>query len=394
MHQPSSDDGTMEPVAGRADTTTSVIVANNRVTLTPVNETSYFYSMFGCLQATGIYGGIAMTISAPAETVFTLEYQTSAACSTDNQNLTVINIANSTSLGWVFDGTEKAYSIPFSGFPGLDTDHLVSILFGGFEEPVTFGPMQFYCGQTPTVYLPPTTTITEPTATDPVTVGPTAFVIDTFADPDTNDLGFWHGGDDNTTYTLESNLLTINMKGNSDNGWYSQLSSNCSDYSADDMSYLHIVLNGSTAFSIALQQHNPTCDSDINPSPYTWDSVEASRYATAAGTDIYVPLSHFVMDKTKTIGLGFKAFYTSAPSVFSLIEMVRTVPADFAVPSKVPTAPLIFACTRPNSFAFAIDDGEPGLAQQVIEIVKAANISVTFFTVGAALLDHSTVSSV
>jgi peptidoglycan/xylan/chitin deacetylase (PgdA/CDA1 family) len=73
-----------------------------------------------------------------------------------------------------------------------------------------------------------------------------------------------------------------------------------------------------------------------------------------------------------------------------MIEIVKTVPPDFLVPSKLDTAPLIFACTRPNSFAFAIDDGEPEYAQQVVAHLKAANIKATFFTVGAALLDQTT----
>lgn len=56
----------------------------------------------------------------------------------------------------------------------------------------------------------------------------------------------------------------------------------------------------------------------------------------------------------------------------------------------MPSAPLYFACTRPNSFAFAIDDGSPQLAQEVMKIVREEGIKVTFFTVGLPLLDQST----
>jgi peptidoglycan/xylan/chitin deacetylase (PgdA/CDA1 family) len=69
---------------------------------------------------------------------------------------------------------------------------------------------------------------------------------------------------------------------------------------------------------------------------------------------------------------------------------VKSVPANFKVPTKLPSGNLVFACKRPNSFAFAIDDGSPEYAQEVLSIIKEENIKVTFFTVGAPLLDPST----
>ncbi|PMD25424.1 carbohydrate esterase family 4 protein [Hyaloscypha hepaticicola] len=389
MLQPSSDDGTMAPVAGRVDTSTSVLVANNHVTLTSASGgSSYWYSMFGCLKATNIYGGIGLTIKAPKGTTMGIELQTSAACSSNNPTL---NDLMSTDLGWTFDGTEQFYTIPFSKFSGIDTDHLIAVLFSSISNVVTFGPMAFYCGSTGTAYPVPTTVpVVEPTGTVPATTGPSAFVIDTFGNADTNNLGFWHGGDDTTTYKLSGNKMTINMKGNSDLSWYTQVSNGCSDFTANDNSYLHIAYTGSNAFTVALQQHNPTCNPNINPFPYTWDSVEASRYSNTAKTDLYVPLSHFNINRTLTVGFALKGFYTTTSTVFSLIEIVKTVPTGFLVPSKLTTAPLIFACTRPNSFAFAIDDGDPQYAQRIVSSVAAAGIHVTFFTVGAALLDTST----
>ena len=389
MLQPSSDDGTMAPVTGRVDTSTSVIVANNHVTLTSVaGGSSYWYSMFGCLKATGLYGGIGLTITAPKGTTMGIEIQTSTACSSNNPTL---NDLLSTDLGWTFDGTEHYYTIPFSKFPGIDTDHLIAVLFSSISKVVTFGPIAFYCGSTGSAYpVPSTVAVVEPTATIPATTGPSAFVIDTFGNANTNNLGFWHGGDDTTTYTLSGGKMTINMKGNSDLSWYTQVSNGCSDFTANDNSYLHIAYTGSNAFTIALQQHNPTCDPNINPFPYTWDSVEASRYSNTAKTDAYVPLSHFNINRTLTVGFALKGFYTTTSTVFSKIEIVKTVPTGFLVPSKLTTAPLIFACTRPNSFAFAIDDGDPQYAQQIVSGVAAAGIHVTFFTVGAALLDTST----
>lgn len=389
MLQPSSDDGTMAPIVGRADTATSVIVSNNHLTLTSVSDrTSYWYTMLGCTSATDIYGGIGMTIKAPKGTTMTIELQTSQTCSSDSPTLTDLD---STILGWNFDGTEQYYTIPFSRFQGLDTDHLLSLLLSGISKPITLGPIAFYCGVSGTAYpVPSTVPVLEPTSTIPATTGPSAFLIDTFGNANSNNLGFYHGGDDAATYKLSKDRMAINMKGNSDLSWYTQVSDNCSDFTMNNDGYLHIAYTGSNAFTIAMQQHNPACDPNKNPWPYTWDSVEASRYSNTDKTDIYVPISHFEIDYTKTIGFALKGFYTTVPTVFLKIEIVHTVPSGFLVPSKLSTAPLLFACTRPNSFAFAIDDGDPQFAQQVISTIAAAGIHVTFFTVGAPLLDLST----
>ncbi|TVY78501.1 Peptidoglycan-N-acetylglucosamine deacetylase [Lachnellula suecica] len=386
---PSSDDGTMVPVADRVDTSTSVIVSNNHLTLTSAADgSSYWFTNLGCVKATNVYGGIGMTIKAPKATTMTIEIQTSTVCSSDNPTL---NDLQSTDLGWTFDGTEKYYTIPFSKFQELDTDHISTLLFAGISKPITLGPIAFYCGSTGTAYPVPTTIpVVEPTSTVPATTGPSAFVIDTFGNADTNNLGFYHGGDDANLFKVSGGKLTANTKGNSDISWYSQVSNGCRDLTADDNGYVHIAYTGSNAFTIALQQHNPTCNPDINPYPYTWDSVEASRYSNSAKTDLYVPLSHFNIDRTKSIGFALKGFYTSTSTVFSMIEIVKTVTSGFLVPSKLSTAPIVFACTRPNSFAFAIDDGDPQYAQRVVSTVAAAGIKVTFFTVGAALLDAST----
>jgi len=378
MNQPSSDDGTM----------TSVVVSNNRVTLTPKTN-SYFYSSFGCLSATNKYGGISLRIKAAAGTTFNIQMQSSATCSPD-----VFNgfDRTTTQLGWTFDGTEKLYNIPFSSFTGLDTSKLVTILFIGFNnKPVTFGPMAFYCGNTVTEYIPSATpTSTDATSTVPVTTATAgALVIDQFASPDTNALGFYHGGDDPTQYKITGGKLTVNFQ-DTDFAFYSQITATCRDMTSFDSSYLHIAYTGSNLFTVALQQHNSGCNENVAPYPETWDDVEAKRYAST--TDIYIPMSHFNIVKTRAIGVALKGFLTSASTVVSRIEIVNTVPSTFtgSISAKIPTAPLVFACKRPNSFAFAIDDGVPELAQQVLEIIRQENIKVTFFTVGQPLLDTST----
>ncbi|PVH73056.1 carbohydrate esterase family 4 protein [Cadophora sp. DSE1049] len=389
MLLPSSDDASMAPVSGRADTGTSVVVANNHLTLTPASGgNSYWYTMLGCSKTTGIYGGIGMTIKAPKEFTIGVELQTAKDCTSNNP---ILNDLLSTDLGWDFDGTEKYYTIPFSKFPGLDADHLVSLLFSGLSGAVTLGPISFYCGSTGSAYpIPTTVPVVEPTSTIPKTIGPSAYVIDTFTSADSNNLGFYHGGDDPVLFKQTTGKLTINTKGNADLSYYTQISSGCSDIRSYDNSYVHISYTGSPAFTIALQQHNPTCNPDINPYPYTWDSVEASRYSNSGKTDIYIPISHFSINRAVVIGFSLKGFYTSTTTTIMKIEIVKSVPSDFLVPSKLPTVPLIFACTRPNSFAFAIDDGSPEYAQRVVSSITAAGIKVTFFTVGAPLLDAST----
>jgi peptidoglycan/xylan/chitin deacetylase (PgdA/CDA1 family) len=379
--RPSSDDGTMKALnLPRAEVGTSVIIANNRLTLTPTDTSSYWYTSFGCIKATNFYGGIGMTIKAARGTTFGVELQTSSTCNSDSPTS---NYISSTDLGWTFDNTERYYTIPWTKFAGLDTDHLTAVLFSGLSAQIQMGPIAFYCGQTGTAFpVPSTAAVSQPTGTTAKTTGPSAIVIDTFGNANTNNLGHFHGGDDDAAFKRTSGRLTVNTNANADISWYTQVSGTCADYTIHDNSYLHIAYTGSNAFSVALQQHNPTCNPNIAPTPYTWDSVEASRYSNSGKTDIYIPISHFAIDRKK-------GFYTSTTTTVTKIELVRSVPSSFIVPSKLSSAPLVFACTRPNSFAFAIDDGTPNFAQTVAATIRAANIKVTFFTVGAPLLDTS-----
>ncbi|RKF77023.1 putative chitin deacetylase [Golovinomyces cichoracearum] len=385
---PSSDDGTMKPVSGRVDTQTSVLVSKNHVTMTPTNKDSYWYTQLGCLKATNKWGGIGLTIKAEPGTTLRVELESDASCS--NTNSKKVSLM-ATDLGWNFDGSEKYYQIPFSKFPGLDTNHLVNLFFSGLDRSITFGPIALYCGETGTAYkIPLIPEPAESSSTIPPSVGTSYMLIDNFSSQESNSLGFYHGGDDQASFKIIDSRLKINTKGNADQSWYTQVANGCTDLTPIQNGYLHLSFSGSNSFSISLQQHNPTCNDQIQPSPFTWDSVEASRYSNSMKTEIYVPLTHFAIDRSKSIGFALKGFYTSNPTTISKIEIVKNVPQDFLVPSKLPIAPLIFSCTRPNSFAFAIDDGEPKFAQRIVSIVDKADIKVTFFTVGAALRDSST----
>lgn len=220
-------------------------------------------------------------------------------------------------------------------------------------------------------------------------------VIDRFTSPDSgmNALGSYHGCDITTgdpgiscTYN-DGGGLTI-LSGDTDYSFYTQLTGGCQNIDTFAGQYVHVKFSGSPEFSIALQQHNPTCNSDLAPYPETWDIVNAVDYSN--GADIYVPLDHFTIVKQRAIGFAFKAFRDpNTPTTLTLVEIVAAPPSGFNIPAKKPTGQLYFSCTRPNSIAFGIDDGVPELAQQTMDIIKAEGIKVTFFTVGNALDDAS-----
>jgi peptidoglycan/xylan/chitin deacetylase (PgdA/CDA1 family) len=380
MNYPTSTDGTVESITvGKP--------SSNRVEIVPkAGGESYFYSQFPCVNAKNKYGGISLRIKAPRGATLSVQLDSSNNC---DPTTAVSAGQTSTELGWTFDGTEKLYLIPFSKFPSLNTEKLTTILFSGFSGTVSFGPMAFYCGSTGEYIVTPTDggSGTTSTIAVPSNTAAASLVIDKFASADSNAMGFWHGGDEGMTLNYNSNKLTITSP-DADYSFYTQVSATCSDFAKYKGSYLHIAYSGSTKFTVALQQHNSGCNANVAPYPETWDSAEASRYAKNG--HIYIPINHFNIDHTRAIGFALKGFYSSEPVTLSVIEIVPSVPSGFGVPPKDETGQLVFACKRPNSFAFAIDDGVPDLAQEVLKIIREENIKVTFFTVGAPLLDQGT----
>lgn len=372
----SSDDGTMK----------SIVVQNNRVTFTPKDTDSYFYTQLGCINAEE-YGGISLRISAPAGSTFNVQLSsTKGACGSEQTTDIVLTTKQ---LEWTFNGKEQLYSIPFSKFKGVDWSKFEMIFISNLRKAVTFGPMALYCGNDVVEYVPPEVVEpSEPTETVPAPASKaTNLVIDKFGNQDTNALNQWHGADEGMTLTFQRNTMTLKTN-DSDLMWVTQVAETCKDLTEFDGSYLHVAYTGSNLFTIALQQHNEKCNNDIYPYPETWDSLEASRYSTK--TDIYIPMNHFNVDRKRAIGFAFKGFYSTTPTVFSKIEIVNEIPKDFTIPEKLPSGQFIFACKRPNSFAFAIDDGDPVFAQQVMKTIEDENITVTFFTVGAPLRDPTT----
>ncbi|OTB01103.1 carbohydrate esterase family 4 protein [Hypoxylon sp. CI-4A] len=376
--QSTSDDETMK----------SVVVKNNRVTFTPTDTDSYFYTQLGCIDAEA-YGGISLRILATAGTTFDVQLSsTKGECGTESTDDVVLS---SKELGWTFNGKEQLYSIPFNKFEGLDLSKFQMIFISNLRKAVTFGPISLYCGDQVVEYIPPEVIEPSgPTETEPAPPSKaTNLVIDQFGNADTNALDQWHGADEGMTLTFRRNTMTLQTN-DSDLMWVTQVAETCRDLSEFDGSYLHIAYSGSNLFTVSLQQHNAECNNDIYPYPETWDSLEAQRYATATETDIYIPLDHFHVNRTRAIGFALKGFYSQTPTVFSKIEIVSSVPSSVTIPEKLPSGQFVFACKRPNSFAFAIDDGDPVFAQQVMRTIEEANITVTFFTVGAPLRDPTT----
>jgi peptidoglycan/xylan/chitin deacetylase (PgdA/CDA1 family) len=376
--QPSADDNTMS----------SVVVNNdNTVTLTPKDENSYWYSQFPCVDARDWFGGISMKIKAPSGTQFSIELASSRSCGSSN-SLTKQSFS-SRELGWTFDGSFKSFNLPLRLFDEIDQSKLAHIFITGLNRAVSLSPIGFYCGDRPSDFPSPPHIVNAQNQYTVSTPSGNAgtLLIDKFDNEDRNALGQWHGCEEDCVKSSFRNSQVTLQTNDSDLSWYVAFADKCADITDYKDSYLHISYTGSNKFTIALQQANPTCDSKLKPWPETWDSVEAARYATS--TDIYIPLSHFKVELSRVTNIAFKGFYTTASTTLKRIELVDSVPSGFKMPNKLPTGQLVFTCKRPNSFAFAIDDGDPAMAQEVMEIVRSENIKVTFFTVGLPLEDKS-----
>lgn len=227
----------------------------------------------------------------------------------------------------------------------------------------------------------------------------TPIVIDTFHHPDTNDMGYWHGTGENLH--IEYNHIQHYVRlypTDPDQNYHTQVSpqQTCTSLATLQDHFLHVVFSGPETFSISLNQHNNECLPGRNPYPATWDSVQAGRYKKARGCDhnqsqdVYVPLSHFKIDLSRVISISFSGFVSKEPVTFRRVEIVKILPAGTNIPSKLPSGTMALRCTRPNSFAFGIDDGQPWLARRVMDILAEENVLVTFFAVGEGLRNPET----
>lgn len=272
-------------------------------------------------------------------------------------------------------------------------------------------------------------------------------LIDTFQSPTRNDLGFWHGTGENLTVVHQPGWVRL-FPTDPDQNFHTQFDTHgCFSLLPWHAHFLHVVFEGTDQFSVSMSEHNAECNPSRAPFPGVSDSVQASRYlmqdSTAEWNDetpggdeddyeaglschsqhrkqhrrpngcrqnktsnhapavvprdeLYIPLSHFRINHNRVVSVSFTGFYTNEPITLYRVEILPAVPSPspennhFKIPEKLPSGELILRCSRPNSFAFGIDDGQPQFAQEVMKILDEENVRVTFFAVGAGLSDVST----
>lgn len=266
-------------------------------------------------------------------------------------------------------------------------------------------------------------------------------IIDSFQNADRNDLQAWHGVTPGLSTSYGAGYVQI-YPSTPDQAYHTQLSpSLCfnltehllqshpatdsnSTSSNGHESALHIHFSGAPVFSISLSQNNPGC---TLPTPETWDSVDAARYANNG--EIYIPLSHFDIDQTRVVGISIGGFHNDTdgftPShqnttrirhtrdddeeedevdeeydegdepvdISSIalhhVDIVSSIPDSFPRrPTKLPSGTLHQFCTVPSSFAFGIDDGRPDLAPAMMRVLEEEDALVTFFATGSGLRDE------
>ena len=217
-----------------------------------------------------------------------------------------------------------------------------------------------------------------------------SLLIDGFGNPDANALGHWHGGDEGMKISYSNHEVVLHST-DADSNYYTGLFETCGDLSGRNADFLHISYSGHNKFSVSLQQatSDSNCETDAEPGIATWDSVQASRYSQN-GKEIYIPISHFHINKQKTIAVAVRAFHSKHHVTLKKVEIVQSVPKDFKIPARLANTDLLFSCSRPDSFAFGIDDGEPKLAQRVKQILDNEKLRATFFTVGSGIVDPDT----
>ncbi|KAI5308405.1 hypothetical protein KEM55_005808, partial [Ascosphaera atra] len=204
---------------------------------------------------------------------------------------------------------------------------------------------------------------------------PPALLIDDFKHKGSNSLGSWRGTSGVLPTRYRYGYVELSPR-DADAKYHLQFAEPaCYDLSEYKGMYLHVVYQGTTDFTISLEQNNEQCSDTVNPYPQTWDSVEAGRYANE--NEIYVPLKHFEIDLTHASSVSFHGFYTKDRLRLLRVEIVKESPQGVEIPEKIPCAKVVLSCKRPNSFAFGIDDGEPWLAKEVMDILEQEDVKVT-----------------
>lgn len=210
--------------------------------------------------------------------------------------------------------------------------------------------------------------------------------IDTFHDRTHNDLGHWHGPDEDLPVEYGPGYIRLDPS-DPDHSFHTQLAaSTCTSLQPYRAHFLRLVFTGTTNFSVSLIQHNDACDPSPRRYPGTWDSVEAARYALRDSNEIYIPLAHFHIDLSRVVSVSVHGFFTGESLTLYKIDLVPpNHKLSVRTPPKLESGRLALHCTRPNSFAFGIDDGQPELAGEVMRILEKEGVLVTFFAVGNGL---------
>ncbi|KAJ5520047.1 hypothetical protein N7463_000500 [Penicillium fimorum] len=278
-------------------------------------------------------------------------------------------------------------------------------------------------------------------------------IIDTFQKPTHNDLGFWHGSGENLSVQHGPGFIRLFPTDPDQNFHTQFDSNTCYSLLPWYNEYLHVIFEGTDQFSVSFNQHNDECNPKRRPFPGVADSVQADRYVVHPAAEpygegdewdddyddddwddddddmnantwkkkhkhrkskggrhkhpkghtalpngrreLYIPLSHFDIDFNRVVSVSFHGFYTKESITLHHIEVVPDIPmpsrenGHYRLPSKLPSGRLVLRCSRPNSFAFGIDDGQPQFSQRVMRILDEEDVRVTFFVVGAGLRDQS-----
>jgi len=373
-------------------------VANNRAVFrNDIKEGRTWGNTLGCRNITAEgYDGISFRIKAFPGTVFPVGLVANDECTGGSVKITRWELTTE-ELGWVFDGTEKLYTIQFQKFidhfggtyvlEALQSFDLIDLI-----EPMTVGPQALYCGTTPSEWPAP------PEIEDPPVIP--AHVLDTFENPEINFHSFPHGADNpNMNLTWGRSWLTI-QSSNPDYAFFTQTSTECDNWGPYESMFLRIGCSGSKDFTIAVSWSGGCNDATL-PWPESWTSLKASWYATNDGY-IYIPISHFkIRHPFNAVSVIIKGI-SDPLARFTLhrIDIVRTIPPRIPNPTGPPInndVPLIRQCDRaiqPYRVALGIDDGEPALLTDILDTLRTEGVKATFFVLGSQLTTNPALISI
>ncbi|KAF1956445.1 hypothetical protein CC80DRAFT_525869 [Byssothecium circinans] len=240
------------------------------------NAGAYWYTNLGsalCYNANTVNAtGIELSVAAPPGTTFAvaLRWSTDVACTTSSPATTV---AITDYLTFAGSTNYQLAQIPFSAFPGVDTNRIRSIALAGFN-PADVDVKLGCVSLASFAVAPPASTCTCPA------YAWLNYCITGVADR--NALGNVQS-DDGTMRTppaLNDGALELKPAAAGDSYWYSNL--NCLDASASTTLYLNVTAPAGTSFNIELQSKGSACG---NPGVIR-AAVVSSSYAAMTGSSV------------------------------------------------------------------------------------------------------------